>query len=283
MSLNDKRVADWLLMVDPMPTVYISIIYVIFCLVAPRILQGKSFNIDPIVRLYNLSMVILNFYIAYELYASTVGYYYWPCMPVDYSDDPRSLRIASAIWIYYFSKIIELLDSVFFILRGKYNQLSFLHVYHHSTMTVLWWMGANYVAGGNTVFGAALNSVIHVVMYSYYYLASFGPRFKKYLWWKKYLTRLQITQFFINLGFLLNYIRDPTQCEWSLELTYIKSILMISFLVLFMNFYVQTYVFRKKKPIMNGKATTNGKATMNGKSIMDGNGNVTNGSVKKDS
>merc|ERR1712241_520577 len=52
---------------------------------------------------------------------------------------------------------------------------------------------------------------------------------------------------------------------------------MISFLVLFMNFYIQTYVFRKKKPIMNGKATANGKP------IMDGNGNVTNGSVKKDS
>ena len=243
MSLNDKRVADWLLMVDPMPTVYISIIYVIFCLVAPRILQGKSFNIDPIVRLYNLSMVILNFYIAYELYASTVGYYYWPCMPVDYSDDPRSLRIASAIWIYYFSKIIELLDSVFFILRGKYNQLSFLHVYHHSTMTVLWWMGANYVAGGNTVFGAALNSVIHVVMYSYYYLASFGPRFKKYLWWKKYLTLIQLTQFTINLGFLVNFLwLNPGMCDFPVWMAQVMVGYMSSFLVLFGNFYIMSYV-----------------------------------------
>jgi hypothetical protein len=29
-------------------------------------------------------------------------------------------------------------------------------------------------------------------MYSYYLLAAFGPRFQKYLWWKKYLTVLQM-------------------------------------------------------------------------------------------
>jgi len=29
-------------------------------------------------------------------------------------------------------------------------------------------------------------------MYSYYFLAALGPEMQKYLWWKKYLTRLQI-------------------------------------------------------------------------------------------
>ena len=279
----DKRTSTWLLMVDPTPSLLIILAYVIFCYVAPRILKGRSFAIDNYVRIYNLAMVVYSVYIPYELYKNTIGYHYWPCEPLDRSTSPRSMAIAAAMWHYYFSKIIELLDSIFFILRGKYNQLTFLHVYHHSSMIMMGWIMANFAPGGNSVFGPALNCDIHVLMYSYYFLASFGPKMQKYLWWKKYLTRLQITQFFINLGFLLNYIRDPTQCEWSLELTYIKSILMISFLVLFMNFYIQTYVFRKKKPIMNGKATTNGKATMNGKSIMDGNGNVTNGSVKKDS
>ena len=150
------------------------------------------------------------------------------------------------------SKIIELLDSIFFILRGKYNQLTFLHVYHHSTMIMMGWLMANFAPGGNSVFGPALNCDIHVLMYSYYFLSSFGPKMQKYLWWKKYLTRLQLTQFLVNLAFLLNFIRDPTQCEWSLELTWIKTILMISFFVLFMNFYIQTY--NRKKPVMNGTA-----------------------------
>jgi hypothetical protein len=36
----------------------------------------------------------------------------------------------------------------FFILRKKFNQVSFLHVYHHCTMLLNWWMGVKYVAGG---------------------------------------------------------------------------------------------------------------------------------------
>lgn len=36
----------------------------------------------------------------------------------------------------------------FFILRNKSNQVTFLHVYHHSTMVVLWYIGAKFVPGG---------------------------------------------------------------------------------------------------------------------------------------
>ena len=40
-------------------------------------------------------------------------------------------------------------------------------------------------------------------MYSYYLLASLGPRMRPYLWWKRYLTQLQLTQFAIILFFAL--------------------------------------------------------------------------------
>ena len=80
------------------------------------------FHIDPIVRGYNLAMVALNFHIAYELYANTIGHYNWICEPVDTTVNQQSMRIATAIYMFWLSKLIELLDSVFFILRGKYNQ-----------------------------------------------------------------------------------------------------------------------------------------------------------------
>ena len=48
-------------------------------------------------------------------------------------------------------------------------------------------------------YSAALNSLVHVMMYMYYYLmgkSSADPTFrKKYLWWGKYLTSFQMTQF----------------------------------------------------------------------------------------
>ena len=43
-------------------------------------------------------------------------------------------------------------------------------------------------------FSSTLNSFVHVVMYSYYLLAAMGPRVQRYLWWKKYLTGLQMVR-----------------------------------------------------------------------------------------
>lgn len=37
-----------------------------------------------------------------------------------------------------------------------------------------------------------MNAFIHVIMYMYYGLAACGPKFQKYLWWKRYLTILQL-------------------------------------------------------------------------------------------
>ncbi|KAG1658189.1 Elongation of very long chain fatty acids protein 4 [Nymphon striatum] len=100
---------------------------------------------------------------------------------------------ASALWWYYISKLVEFFDTFFFISRKKNSQLSFLHIYHHSTMFVLWWIGVKWVPGGSAVPGALLNSFVHVLMYLYYGLSAFGPRIQKYLWWKRYLTIIQLT------------------------------------------------------------------------------------------
>ena len=37
-----------------------------------------------------------------------------------------------------------------------------------------------------------VNSFIHIFMYAYYGLAAMGPQMRKYLWWKRYLTIMQI-------------------------------------------------------------------------------------------
>lgn len=40
-----------------------------------------------------------------------------------------------------------------------------------------------------------LNSLVHTVMYGYYGLSALGPSVQKYLWWKKYITQLQLVRF----------------------------------------------------------------------------------------
>ena len=41
-----------------------------------------------------------------------------------------------------------------------------------------------------------INSFVHIIMYSYYLLAALGPNVQKYLWWKKYITTLQMVRHF---------------------------------------------------------------------------------------
>ena len=58
-------------------------------------------------------------------------------------------------------------------------------------LTVLRRIAAAYMAGGASVPAAVINSSIHVLMYGYYFVAALGPEYRKYLGWKRYLTRLQ--------------------------------------------------------------------------------------------
>lgn len=46
------------------------------------------------------------------------------------------------------SSFVSLYFQVFFILRKKNEQVSFLHVYHHCTMIINWYLAVKYVAGG---------------------------------------------------------------------------------------------------------------------------------------
>jgi hypothetical protein len=52
------------------------------------------------------------------------------------------------IWAHYNNKFVELLDTLFMVLRCKNAQLSFLHVYHHVLMIWAWWVVCKFHPGG---------------------------------------------------------------------------------------------------------------------------------------
>lgn len=58
-----------------------------------------------------------------------------------------NFQMARAVWLYYMAKIMELLDTVFFVLRKKNSQVTFLHLYHHSLMPICSFIGVKYFAG----------------------------------------------------------------------------------------------------------------------------------------
>lgn len=101
---------------------------------------------------------------------------------------------ARGCYVYFIAKLTELLDTVFFVLRKKDNQVSFLHLYHHTVMPMISWGCTKYFPGGHGTFIGVINSFVHIVMYFYYMLAAMGPEFQKYLWWKHWITNLQMVR-----------------------------------------------------------------------------------------
>ncbi|XP_051252840.1 ELOVL fatty acid elongase 8a isoform X1 [Dicentrarchus labrax] len=243
---GDKKTDSWPLVYSPVPISCIFLCYLVIIWVGPKLMAKRQpVNLKPVLIVYNFAMVCLSAYMFYEFTASSwLAQYSLLCQPVDYSDSPLAMRMARVCWWFYFSKVIELSDTIFFILRKKNSQLTFLHVYHHATMIFNWWAGVKYVAGGQSFLIGLINSLVHIVMYLYYGLAAFGPSMSKYLWWKRYLTSLQLLQFFIvTIHTTYNLFAD---CDFPDSMNMVVLAYSLSLIALFSNFYYHSYLAKKK-------------------------------------
>lgn len=258
MSRGDERVKDWFGMEDPILTAWILVAYVV-SIVGIRIIMNdrKPFELRAFIFIYNIGQVLASFYIFVEiLIVSISSKYDLVCEPVNYSPtDKLALRMAKAMWLYYIMKLIDLIDTVLFALRKKSNQITFLHVFHHFSMVLNAWSGVKYVAGGQTFLLCMLNSFVHTIMYTYYGLSVLGPNVQKYLWWKKYLTQLQLVQFGIVMVHAIVNILDR-DCPYPKGYS-IAFVLYGSFITaLFLNFYRRSYSSEKGAAANSKKPTT---------------------------
>ncbi|XP_063989132.1 very long chain fatty acid elongase AAEL008004 [Diachasmimorpha longicaudata] len=251
---TDPRTADWFLVTGPGPLLMIVASYVYFSTYAgPRYMRDrKPYSLKNVLIVYNILQVILSTILVHEGFVS--GWwndYSFGCQPVDRSNNPKALRMARAVWLYYICKLIELSDTIFFVLRKKNRQLSFLHIWHHGIMTVSSWIAVRFFPGGQCTLLGLINSFIHIIMYGYYMLSAFGPHMEKYLWWKKYLTRLQLIQF--SIIFVHNFNHLFLDCSFPKFLSILLTVNSGFFIYLFGSFYVKNY-FTPKSQVEAGDA-----------------------------
>ncbi|XP_055534986.1 elongation of very long chain fatty acids protein 7 [Wyeomyia smithii] len=241
---QDERTVNWFLSGSMTPLLVIIVTYLYFCLYAgPRYMaKRKPFKLENVLIAYNALQVVLSIVLVYEgIKGGWDGTYDFKCQPVDYSYHPTAMRMARAVWLYYICKVIELLDTVFFVLRKKQNQVSFLHVYHHTLMPICGFIGVKYFAGGHGTLLGVINSFIHVCMYAYYMLAAMGPKVQKYLWWKRYLTVMQIIQFIIVFYHTIQVQFQPS-CGYPKSIAALLTLNAGLFIYMFSTFYVRSYL-----------------------------------------
>jgi len=154
----------------------------------------------------------------------------------------------AGFWVLLFtlSKLVEFGDTLFIVARKQ--QLIFLHWYHHlSTLVYVWNSYAEQTSTGRWCI--MMNYTIHALMYNYYALKAMKfnvPRFIMVT-----ITSLQTIQMFIgsSLNFYVFYLKlNDVYVHQSWPNLCASTVMYVSYLILFSNFFYQTYFVKKPAP-----------------------------------
>lgn len=214
----------------------------------PSMMANRSpFAIKDLMVSYNFAMVLFSGWMFYEgCKFLNYGLNTWGCPVTNYtSEDPATRRFLFVAWAFFFSKLIELSDTVFMVLRKKSHQISTLHIIHHSIVPVSVWLGLKFAPIGANAWFPLINSFVHTVMYTYFGLMALGDslplkiqcKLKQY---KPWVTRVQIAQFCIAIVHCV-VAACQTNCNFPKTFFFLNLGNALLFLGLFSNFYRRCY------------------------------------------
>jgi len=179
--------------------VIVSIAYVVIIFGIQALMKHRNpFDLKQPLAVWNSSLAIF----------SMIGaYYVVPAVLTVWLRDGFSAELCSFEseqsnpWVYFFclSKIPEFVDTLFIVLRK--SNLRFLHWYHHvATMWYCWHAWAVQVENGGMF--AAMNLIVHSVMYSYYAATALGQKFSNSI--RQSITNIQILQMVFGTAFCVH-------------------------------------------------------------------------------
>lgn len=261
MDQNQANQAGFMLK-SPRPVIFLTLSYILFVqIVGPFLMRNREpFQLKSLIRFYNLLMVfaagvlLAKIYDAVDSLSAMVD-----CDKTFTFSDDSSTKVYQMANFILLVRVTEYLDTIFFTLRKKQNQVTFLHVFHHAFVPMYaYWILRTAPLRFNA-FIILINSFIHVLMYFYYFLATFqqprdssGPRKEtnqgvimsivtQLLKFKKYMTQLQILQFVALAVYSLIPIFGKNRCGIPTRYIISNLLLAFGFLGLFLHFYIKMY------------------------------------------
>jgi hypothetical protein len=182
------------------------------------------------------------------LYGSLVnGPMYYICRNagVSYGRGPLGLWCI----LFVLSKYAELIDTLFLVLRKK--PVPFLHWFHHASVLLIS-IGTIMINGPTGIIMISMNFFVHSIMYSYYAIAAVTKPPK----WGKSVTVLQIAQMVGGLlmcGLIVLGSKTIENCDGYPTNGYGISFIYLSYLILFVRFYIGRYLSGHKAKLQKAE------------------------------
>jgi elongation of very long chain fatty acids protein 7 len=129
---GDPRVKDFFLMSKPWPVLTIIGVYLfIIKVIGPKLMEKrKPFNMKRVMVVYNLIQVLWNVWLFN-------GFLFLGWLEFKIICQPRGtgnpVLLNYGYW-FFILKLSEFCDTFIFIMRKKFNQVSKLHVIHHTIL-----------------------------------------------------------------------------------------------------------------------------------------------------
>lgn len=146
-TMDPRTNGYFLVDMSPLSISLIMILYALSVWVfIPNYMKNREpLNIKRYLILYDFIMVAVNLYFFYKtLQLSDYGkeLFKWHDTRHDWSD--KAFRYIDIAHLYYLSKLVDMFDTFFMAFRKRYSQISFLHVWHHTSLSVAGWLYLRY-------------------------------------------------------------------------------------------------------------------------------------------
>jgi len=222
------------------------IVYLCFIIEGGNYMKNrKGFDLKYLLGLWNFFLSAFSFWgmarvvphMMYMMY--TMSLKEQSCAPPEktYGDG------AAGLWVMLFtvSKVFELIDTVFIILRKK--NLMFLHWYHHVTVLLYTWF--SYSKRNPGIYFVGMNYTVHAFMYGYFCLMAFKmvPKWFNPMW----LTCMQINQMFVGVSVTISsyyFKKNDPDCAVVPEMLVWCGLMYATYFYLFIEFAVKRFILK---------------------------------------
>lgn len=250
----------WLKANSPWMPLAICTVYLAFCYIGPKVMANrKAYDLRGPLVAWNFLLAYFSFVGALRTvpHLANILYRYGFKYTICYKPSVWYGSGAIGLWTqaFVFSKIPELGDTIFVVLRKK--PLIFLHWYHHVTVLLYCWH-SYYEQTTYGLYFICMNYTVHAFMYLYYGLAGMKIRLCK----PYYITTMQISQMVVGVGICVagGYYISKGETEYiSIQNFQAGVVMYMSYMLLFLQYALGRFMPKKRK---NVKQASNGGSTV---------------------